>query len=73
MLIISRLIFFIFLFSICLNNSYADQNDCNFFKKKKENFNLSLIDIKIDDYKKWQVNNLRINSLTQFIFVFASQ
>ena len=68
MLIISRLIFFIFLFSICLNNSYADQNDCNFFKKKKENFNLSLIDIKIDDYKKWQVNNLRIiTNNTHFI------
>ena len=67
MLIISRLIFFIFLFSICLNNSYADKNDCNFFKKK-ENFNLSLIDIKIDDYKKWQVNNLRIiTNNTHFI------
>ena len=60
MLIISRLFLLIFVFNILQTYLYADQINCNSYKKKNQNYELSSINIEINDYKKWQVNNLRI-------------
>ena len=68
MLIISRLFLLIFVFNILQTNLYADQINCNSYKKKNLNYELSLVNIEINDYKKWQVNNLRIlTNNTHFI------
>ena len=68
MLIISRIFLLIFVFNILQTNLYADQINCNSYKKKNLNYELSLVNIEINDYKKWQVNNLRIlTNNTHFI------
>jgi hypothetical protein len=68
MLIISRIFLLIFVFNILQTNLYADQINCNSYKKKNQNYELSLVNIEINDYKKWQVNNLRIlTNNTHFI------
>ena len=49
MLIISRLFLLIFVFNILQTNLYADQINCNSYKKKNQNYELSLVNIEIND------------------------